>query len=87
MSYINCCPNSTLSKILFISTAGLTTLSLGVASKFTIGQVDTEYEPWEGDLGMDFRDDKHCLYTGGGYTEVFILVCMTHMLSIHSGLK
>ena len=52
--------------MLFITSTELTTLSPGVAAKFTVGQVDTEYEPGEGDLGTDFRDDKHCIDTGGG---------------------
>lgn len=73
--------------MLFISNAGLTTLSPGVAVKFAVGQVDAEYEAWEGDPGSDFRDDKHCVNTGGGYTEVSILVCKTYMLVIHSNLK
>lgn len=75
------------SEMLLISTAELTTLSLGVVAKFTIGQVDTEYEPWEGDLGMDFRDDKHCFNTSSGYAEVTILVRRIYRLVIHRNLK
>lgn len=45
LEFINCCSNSTYRKIVFLSTAGLTTLSPDVASKFRIGQVDTENEP------------------------------------------
>lgn len=74
-------------KVLLISTAELTTLSLSVVAKFTIGQVDTEYEPREGNLGMDFGDDKHCINTSGSYTEVTILVCRTYRLVIHRNLK
>lgn len=51
--------------MLFLYTDELTTLSLSVAAKITIGQVDSENEPWEGDLGLDVRDDKHCFYASG----------------------
>lgn len=36
---------------------------------------------------MDFRDDEHCINTGGGYTNVTILVCRTYRLVIHRNLK
>ncbi len=49
-----------------ISAVQLTTLSLSVAAKFTIGQVNTEHESREGDLGIDVRDDKHCINTSCG---------------------
>ena len=52
--------------LLICTAAGLTTLSPGVSAKFIKWQVDTEYQPWEGDLGMDFRDDEHCFNTSGG---------------------
>lgn len=73
--------------MLYISTAELTTLSLRVVAKYTIGQVDTEYEPREGDLGLNFRDDEHCINTSGNYTEIPILVCRTNRLVIHRNLK
>lgn len=74
-------------KILVISATGLTTLSLRVSAKFTIRQGDTEYESGEGDLGMNFWDDEHCINTGGGYTEVTILVCRPYRLVIYGNLK
>ena len=36
---------------------------------------------------MDFRDDEHCINTGGGYAEVIILICRTYRLVIHRNLK
>lgn len=75
--------------MLLISTVGLTTLPLGVAAKFTVGQVDTEHKPWEGNLGIDFWDEDHCINTSGGDTEVtkMILVCRAYRPVIHRNLK
>lgn len=77
----------TYNNMISISTAELTTLSLGVVAKYTIGQVYTEYEPRESDLGVDLRDDEHCINTGGGYREFSSLVCKTHSLVIDINLK
>lgn len=73
--------------MLQIFAAGLTTLSFGVATKGTIGQVDAEYEPWEGDFGLDFRDDKYRINPSGGNPEVTVLVGRTHVFVIHRNLQ
>ena len=59
-------------------------------SRYYIGHIIssyTEYEPWEGYLGIDSRDDDHCINTGGGDTEVTSLVCSRYRLVIHRNLK
>lgn len=35
---------------------------------------------------MNFRDDEHCINTGGGYAEVIVLICRTYRLVIHRNL-
>lgn len=65
----------------------LTTLSLCVVSKFFIRQVNTKYKSRKGDLGMNCRDDDHCINTGGGYADVTILVCRTNRFVVNSNLK
>lgn len=35
---------------------------------------------------MDFRDDKHCINTSGGHTEITVLVCRIYMPVIDGNL-